>query len=214
MRDSQMHHLLRVLQMPSCKIWCLNIGETYRVSTQTWRQFADGLKKTNVTHMYASEHTIGTPLKGKMHDIIWTNRSKHSMHNNPNNLPVIRKCTHCWWNPINSKRLRLCKQGANEHKIQENKTQGAPSHGVQQQNYTPPSHRVCAWFPHCQQQVRWCGGWNRSHGECVFLEMRRQMGTWPLPKEMEEEMTKAFQRRKECLRKREYRERIRLKQTR
>jgi hypothetical protein len=41
--------------------------------------------------------------------------------------------------------------------------------------------------------------------------MRRQMGTWPLPKEMEEEMTKAFQRRKECLRKREYRERIRFK---
>ena len=106
MQDDQMMHLLRILQSPKCHIWCLNIGETYNVSTQTWTKFAKGLKKTKVTHMYASEHTISSELKDKFRKVIRQNRDKHDMHINPSNLDVIIKCTHCWWNPINAKALR------------------------------------------------------------------------------------------------------------
>merc|ERR1712176_114065 len=63
MLNEQMMHLLRILQSPKCRIWCLNIGETYNVSDKTWTKFAMGLKHTNVTHMYASEHTITPELK-------------------------------------------------------------------------------------------------------------------------------------------------------
>jgi len=106
MRDEQMYHLLKVLQKPSCNVWCLNIGETYKASRKTWHEFSKGLKNTKITHMYASEHTIPAGLKDEMRDIIRDNREGHDMHNNPNNMHVIRECTHCWWNPINSKRLR------------------------------------------------------------------------------------------------------------
>lgn len=106
MRDKQVLHLLRILQMPQCNIWCLNIGETYNVSDETWEIFADGLKKTKITHMYASEHTITTELKEQIRETIRLNRRKHNMHNDPNNLDVIVQCTHCWWNPINAKVLR------------------------------------------------------------------------------------------------------------
>lgn len=106
MHNDQMMHLLQILQSPKCKIWCLNIGETYEVSTRVWTKFARGLKKTKVTHMYASEHTISAELKEKFRDVIRRNRKKHDMHINPNNLDVIIKCTHCWWNPINAKVLR------------------------------------------------------------------------------------------------------------
>jgi hypothetical protein len=102
MRDDQMMHLLRVLQTPKNRTWCLNIGETYNVSHKTWTKFAKGLKHTNVTHMYASEHTITPKLKDKFRDVIRENRSKHRLHIDPNNLDVIVQCTHCWWNPINA----------------------------------------------------------------------------------------------------------------
>eukprot|EP00934_Nitzschia_sp_Nitz4_P004828 Nitzschia sp. Nitz4//scaffold1_size375055//155729//157817//NITZ4_000262-RA/size375055-snap-gene-0.198-mRNA-1//1//CDS//3329541003//4818//frame0 len=106
MRDKQVLHLLRVLQSPSCNIWCLNIGENYNVSTETWETFTKGLRRTKVTHMYASEHTITTEMKDEIRDTIRANRKKHDMHINPNNLDVIVQCTHCWWNPINAKALR------------------------------------------------------------------------------------------------------------
>jgi len=105
MRDNQVLRLLRALQLPTCKIWCLNIGETYNVKSRTWKKFAKGLKRTNITHMYASEHTIDSTLKDKIRDIIRKNRRKHDMHKNPENLNVIIQCTHCWWNPINTKSL-------------------------------------------------------------------------------------------------------------
>ena len=106
MRDEQVLHLLRILQRPSCKIWCLNIGETYNVQTETWEIFAEGLKDTNVTHMYASEHTITTELKDQIRNTIRNNRSKHNMHIDPNNVDTIVRCTHCWWNPFNAAVLR------------------------------------------------------------------------------------------------------------
>jgi hypothetical protein len=106
MREKQVLHLLKILQQPACKIWCLNIGETYNVTTETWDAFTKGLKKTKVTHMYASEHTITTEMKDEIRETIRMNRFKHDMHINPNNLDVIIQCTHCWWNPVNAKCLR------------------------------------------------------------------------------------------------------------
>mmetsp|Transcript_32048 Transcript_32048/g.94300 ORF Transcript_32048/g.94300 Transcript_32048/m.94300 type:complete len:867 (+) Transcript_32048:407-3007(+) len=125
MRDDQVLHLLRVLQNPSCNIWCLNIGETYNVQDRTWEKFAKGLKKTKVTHMYASEHTIANNLKDYIRLTIRNNRSKHQMHIDPDNLDVIIQCTHCWWNPINAKILRpyLRKKGY-EHLLFDKALQG------------------------------------------------------------------------------------------
>jgi len=116
MRDEQVLHLLKILQNPSCNIWCLNIGETYNVKSRTWAAFTKGLKKTKITHMYASEHTISGAMKEKIREIIRVNRKKHSMHIDPDNLEVILKCTHCWWNPMNAKILQpYIKQGGYEH---------------------------------------------------------------------------------------------------
>lgn len=106
MRDEQVIHLLKILQLPTCKIWCLNIGETYNVKSRTWKKFAKGLKRTKITHMYASEHTIESEYKDRIRETIRANRSKHDMHKNAENLDVIIQCTHCWWNPINTKSLR------------------------------------------------------------------------------------------------------------
>lgn len=106
MRDKQVLHLIQILQQPSCKIWCLNIGETYNVRKRTWATFTNGLINTKITHMYASEHTISGAMKEKIKYLIRENRKKHDMHNNPDNLEVIVQCTHCWWNPINSKVLQ------------------------------------------------------------------------------------------------------------
>jgi hypothetical protein len=125
MRDDQVLHLLRILQQPSCKIWCLNIGETYKVGTETWDLFTKGLRRTKVTHMYASEHTITTEMKDEIRATIRENRSKHDMHINPNNLDVIVQCTHCWWNPMNAKALRPYLQNKGyEYMLDDKEAQG------------------------------------------------------------------------------------------
>ena len=125
MRDEQVIHLLKILQQPKCRIWCLNIGETYNVSSKTWSKFTKGLKKTKITHMYASEHTITNEMKNKIRDTIRRNRDKHDMHINPNNLDVIIQCTHCWWNPMNAKVLRpYLKHKGYEHILNDANTQG------------------------------------------------------------------------------------------
>lgn len=125
MRDEQILHLLRILQLPSCRIWCLNIGETYNVKRRTWAEFTNGLKKTKITHMYASEHTISSAMKEKIREIIRSNRKKHNMHIDPNNLNVIVQCTHCWWNPINARLLKpFIRQGGYEHILLDKIAQG------------------------------------------------------------------------------------------
>ncbi|KAL7555812.1 hypothetical protein ACA910_002276 [Epithemia clementina (nom. ined.)] len=106
MCDAQVLRLLEILKKPSCKIWCLNIGETYKVKRKTWKKFARGLRHTKITHMYASEHTISPELKDYIRSTIRDNRKKHTMHIDPDNLDTIVRCTHCWWNPINAKVLR------------------------------------------------------------------------------------------------------------
>jgi len=123
MRDEQILRLMKVLQRPACKIWCLNIGETYKVMSETWEMFADGLRDTKITHMYASEHTIDPELKEQIRATIRKNRSKHSMHVDPENLDTILQCTHCWWNPINAKALRPYIRGC-EHLLHDAEAQG------------------------------------------------------------------------------------------
>jgi len=126
MKDEQVLHLIRILQQPSCKIWCLNIGETYDVQKRTWARFTNGLEKTNVTHMYASEHTISGAMKEKIRETIRSNRKKHDLHVNPNNLNVIVQCTHCWWNPINARVLQpYVRQRGYEHILFDKVAQGA-----------------------------------------------------------------------------------------
>lgn len=123
--DEQVLHLLKILQLPTCKIWCLNIGETYNVKSSTWKKFARGLRLTKVTHMYASEHTIDGELKEYIRDTIRSNRNKHDMHCNPDNLDVIVQCTHCWWNPMNAKVLRpYLRNKGYEHILKDKEAQG------------------------------------------------------------------------------------------
>jgi len=125
MRDQQVLHLLRILQQPSCNIWCLNIGENYNVSDETWEKFTNGLIHTKITHMYASEHTITTDMKDKIRFTIRENRKKHDMHINPNNIDVIIQCTHCWWNPINATVLRpYLKKKGYEYVLNDMEAQG------------------------------------------------------------------------------------------
>jgi len=125
MRDDQVLHLLRILQQPSCKIWCMNIGENYNVSDGTWEKFTKGLIHTKITHMYASEHTITSDMKEEIRFTIRDNRKKHDMHINPNNLDVIIQCTHCWWNPINAKVLTpFLKKKGYEHVLKDKEAQG------------------------------------------------------------------------------------------
>ncbi len=125
MRDEQVLHLLRILQQPSCNIWCLNVGENYNVSDATWGKFTKGLMHTKVTHMYASEHTITSDMKEEIRFTIRENRKKHDRHINPNNLDVIIQCTHCWWNPINAKVLRpYLKKKGYEHVLKDKEGQG------------------------------------------------------------------------------------------
>lgn len=125
MRDDQVKHLIKILQKPSCNIWCLNIGETYNVKRRTWRRFVSGLKKTKITHMYASEHIISAEQKEQIRRTIRKNRSKHTMHIDPENLDTIVKCTHCWWNPINAKVLRpFLKKRGYDRFLQDKEAQG------------------------------------------------------------------------------------------
>eukprot|EP01039_Chlorochromonas_danica_P007726 gene7726-8537_t len=86
------------------RLWCLNLGELYEVSEKDWQDFSDALPSTSVTHLYISEHVISADLKTEVRDRIRENRKKHDLHCNPRNLAVIERCTHCWWNPINSLR--------------------------------------------------------------------------------------------------------------
>ena len=125
MRDEQVLRLMKILQLPSCNIWCLNIGENYQVKMKTWEKFTTGLKHTKITHMYTSEHTITHAIKDQLRAAMRDNRRKHDRHNNPDNLDTIIQCTHCWWNPINSKRLQpFLKKKGYDHILMDVEAQG------------------------------------------------------------------------------------------
>ena len=94
--DDQLNHLARVLQLPSCKIWAINIGEAGKIDDKTWVRFAESLKNTNVTHMYASEHQLRDGRKDQMEKIVLANQdsSSHKLHCKPSNNAVIKEVTH------------------------------------------------------------------------------------------------------------------------
>lgn len=100
---SQLKKLIEVLKRGY--IWTLNIGETYNISNETWDLFSKELINTNVTHMYASEHTITGECKKLIMATMRENRKHTTRHVDPENLSVIKGITHCWWNPINAKCL-------------------------------------------------------------------------------------------------------------
>lgn len=102
--DDQIDALLTILRKGN--IWCLNLGELYKVSQKCWWRFCEELRQTHVTHLYISEHVISSELKTKLRDVIRANRSKHIRHKDINNLHVIERCTHCWWNPWNAASLQ------------------------------------------------------------------------------------------------------------
>lgn len=83
------------------------VGENYNITNSGWRKFCDNLPNTNITHLYVSEHVIDIDLKNKMRDYIRMNRTKHTLHNSVSNIRVIERCTHMWWNPVNSIRHQL-----------------------------------------------------------------------------------------------------------
>eukprot|EP01046_Picozoa_sp_COSAG06_P055529 COSAG06_NODE_10238_length_1721_cov_2252.877928_1_plen_304_part_10 len=102
MLDEQVEHLGRVLQKGY--IWALNIGENFAISTPGWEKFAKALKKTHVTHMYASEPNFGGisgKLKKQMRDIIRENRKKDTRHKSFDHIDVICQIGQMWWNPRN-----------------------------------------------------------------------------------------------------------------
>jgi hypothetical protein len=98
--DNQIKSLMELLKHRT-NIWCVNIGESYKVTRAGWKHFLKELPKTFVTHMYASEHVIDLEMKNAMRDAIRSNRKKHTKHCSVRNIRVIERCTNCWWNPIN-----------------------------------------------------------------------------------------------------------------
>lgn len=92
------------------RIWCLNVGENFRTTLNAWKQFAEELPETAVSHMYASEHHfIGTDLKNQMKDAIRETRKANII---PHSLEVIMNCGNMWYNPKLPKWAQDIKGGA------------------------------------------------------------------------------------------------------
>lgn len=102
MDDDRLALLSRVLKT-NHRIWALNVGENFKISRQGWENFANNLKDTGLTHLYAgSESTVHGELKVQMRDAIRDNRSKHNLHIAVWNLEIIVQIGQMWWNPRNS----------------------------------------------------------------------------------------------------------------
>ena len=105
MLDPQLEHLTEVLKLGH--IWAINIGEASKVTRKGWEKFAEALKDTNMTHMYASENTLLTKeLKYKMLGVIRENRKTDKRHYGKSNRHIIDKVTHMWFNPRRSKKYQ------------------------------------------------------------------------------------------------------------
>eukprot|EP00941_MAST-03F_sp_MAST-3F-sp1_P001920 g1920.t1 len=104
MLDDQLRKLATVLKRG--RIWVLNVGENFGISNEAWAAFAEELRYTNVTHMYAnSEHTLPPKIKLRMRDIIRENRKTDRRHRSLEHFDVIRQIGQMWWNP----RLPICR---------------------------------------------------------------------------------------------------------
>lgn len=144
MYDKQLKALIEVFK--SKKIWCLNIGENYKVSQNGWDYFCKSLPLTSITHLYVSEHVIQLELKNDMRTHIRANRKKHDLHNSITNLKVIEKCTNMWWNPINFFRHQLDPKfqskkpdiPAKKHKTSRNKSKEPKPPKIKKKKAPPP----------------------------------------------------------------------------
>ena len=78
------------------RIWAVNVGENFGISREAWWRFCAALRRTNVGHMYASEHVLGVELKCKLIDGCRANRKRWAHAPDP----AVAACvTHMWWNP-------------------------------------------------------------------------------------------------------------------
>jgi hypothetical protein len=110
MNDETLLALSKALE-ENQRIWALNVGENFRITPKGWRRFAEDLKKTGITHIYAgSETTVNDDLKIKIRDVVRDNRAKHDLHISRSNLHVIWQIGQMWWNPKNSKVVQDYKQ--------------------------------------------------------------------------------------------------------
>jgi hypothetical protein len=106
MDDDRLYHLIQVLKQNS-RIWALNVGENFKITRRGWDSFAEALKDTSITHLYAgSESTVSGTLKVKMRDAARENRKKHNLHDSRDNLDTILAVGQMWWNPRNSTKVR------------------------------------------------------------------------------------------------------------
>lgn len=104
--DEVLNALIECLKV-NHNIWALNVGENFKVTEEGWERFAEQLKHTHVTHLYAgSESTVQGDLKKEMRKAIRQNRKKHMNHIDNMNLDVILNIGQMWWNPKNSRHVR------------------------------------------------------------------------------------------------------------
>jgi hypothetical protein len=97
MTDPQIDLLIKVLKKG--RIWCLNVGENFRVSRDGWTRLADSLGETNVTHIYVSEHIISSEMKKDIIATVRRNRLKDVRHLDYGRVEMINKIGQMWWNP-------------------------------------------------------------------------------------------------------------------
>ena len=101
MTDDQIDLLIKVLEKG--RIWILNVGENFQVSRDGWERLSEALKRTNVTHIYVSEHIITKDMKKRIIKSVRCNRAKDRRHLDYGRFEMINKIGQMWWNP----RLRL-----------------------------------------------------------------------------------------------------------
>jgi len=114
MDDERLQLLVKALRA-NPRVWALNVGENFKITRRGWERFAEDLKMTGVTHLYAgSESTVYGELKVKMRDAVRDNRVKHDLHIAKWNLSVIWQIGQMWWNPRNSKVVQTFKREERE----------------------------------------------------------------------------------------------------
>ena len=97
MTDPQIDLLIKVLEKG--RIWVLNVGENFQVSRDGWGRLSEALQRTNVTHIYLSEHIITKEMKHSIIASVRHNRAKDRRHLDYGRFEMINKIGQMWWNP-------------------------------------------------------------------------------------------------------------------
>ena len=93
MTDAQIDLLIKVLEKG--RIWILNVGENFQVSRDGWTRLSDALQRTNVTHIYLSEHIITKEMKHSIIASVRRNRAKDRRHLDYGRIEMINKIDKC-----------------------------------------------------------------------------------------------------------------------